>query len=212
MHLKINKNDSYDLIIDIPDLELISSSDPDLKSELLSSQCQVNFSSLRGSVPMARFFSARRTVPMEGWPKSGRPILSSTNSNNPKILNILKHICLENPGVGWLFKERNNGLVTHIKSGAIRPNSTYLIVVEQTQKANLGLSQVNISCKDVCAYRLESDESGNISLTDEELLKLGFSKAGQLSVRPVGVAPANWDSEGRVEWLSTDPCILGGVS
>lgn len=208
LHLKANEHDQYDLIMDLPDLELIYSNEPDLKSELLSLRCNVNFSSFRGPVPLARFFSTRRPVPMKEWPQNGVPILSAVNSSNHEVLKILKSICLENSGIGWLFKERSNGLATHVKSGTIRPSSTYIIIVEQIEETNLNLPQLNISCEGVCVYRFDSDESGNIPLKDEELLDIGLSKVGQLSLRPVGVAPANWDSEGQVEWLSTDPCIL----
>jgi len=94
----------------------------------------------------------------------------------------------------------------------VRPGSNYILLrTDGEAPQGAGVSSIDVECEGIAAFLIKMpsglDESGLKQLT-----AIGLNPANRLQITPVGIPPAKWDSEGHVEWLSTDrPCIsLGG--
>ncbi len=198
---------SWEVVLEIPDLAPLLSNFPSLRGSLDESLCWVSGSSGR---PLARgrlFHFGSQMVALNRWP-SPSEILLRFEKSCPEIEYLLSAECMLRPGPVWLHKISPDGYAYEIKGKAVRPGCRYILLKNDGPiPEEIGGKPLDIQCEGISAVLIDLpstlDEPGL-----QRLAHIGLNPATRLQISPVGIPPAKWDGEGRVEWLSTDkPCI-----
>lgn len=198
---------SWNIWIEIPDLGHLLSRFPDLKDTLTNSRCAVNGSSGK---PLARgaFLRGPRKVLFYSWPPTDQVLLQFENSTQ-QLDFLLRTECLLRPGPIWVFKIASDGLAYELRGKTVRPDSSYILLSKKLSFPNHPcIAQVNVDCLEIQAARLDVPATFTPDILNC-LKELGLNELRTLAVWPAGLSAANWDGEGRGEWLSTDQPRIG---
>lgn len=198
---------SWNIWIEIPDLGHLLSRFPDLKNTLSNSRCAVNGSSGK---PLARgaFLHGPRKVPIYSWPPTDQVLLQFENSTQ-QLDFLLRTECLLRPGPIWVFKIASDGLAYELRGRTVRSDSSYILLSKKLSFPNHPcITQVNVDCLEIQAARLDVPATFTPDILNC-LKELGLNELRTLAVWPAGLTAANWDGEGRGEWLSTDQPRIG---
>ena len=200
-------SDSWEVVVEIPDLAPLLSRFPSLQGTLDESQCWVAGSSGRPLAKGRLFHYGPQYVALSRWP-SPKEILLRFEKSCPEIEYLLSAECMLRPGPVWLYKISADGYAYEIRGKAVRTDSRYILLKSDGVIPNQpGTVHLQIHCDGVSASLI------NVPITLDEnglrhLANIGLNPSTRLRIAPIGVPPVRWDGEGRVEWLSTDrPCI-----
>jgi hypothetical protein len=199
--------DSWEVILEIPDLAPLLSRFPSLHGSLDESLCWVAGSNGRPLAKGRLFHYGSQFVALSRWP-SPKEILLRFEKTCPEIEYLLSAECMLRPGPVWLYKISPDGYGYEIRGRAVRTDCKYIVLKTEGEIQNQpGTVAVKIPCEGISASLI------NIPTTlDQESLQhladLGLNPSTRMQIAPIGVPAVRWDGEGRVEWLSTDrPCI-----
>ena len=199
-------DDSWDVLLEIPDLSHLLLRFPQTTEVLSGSRCTVAGSSGR---PLARgrlLYGAQR-IRLQQWPQWDKVLLQFERSD-PQLDFLLRTECLLRPGPKWLFRIASDGLAYESRSLRVRPGERYILVSTTGQvSSDQHIAVTNLNCEDVQGALLDLPEA----LTpdwEEALRRLGIDQSRTVEVWPAGLAPVAWDGDGYGEWLETEaPCL-----
>ena len=198
--------DSWDVLLEIPDLSHLLLRFPQTAEVLSGSRCTVAGSSGR---PLARgrlLYGAQR-ITLQEWPKADE-VLLQFERRDPQLDFLLRTECLLRPGPKWLFRIASDGLAYESRGLRVRSGERYILISATGQlPTNQHTTTVNLNCQGVHGALLHLPES----LTpdwEEALRGLGLDQSRSVEVWPAGLAPVAWDGEGYGEWLEAEaPCL-----
>ena len=198
--------DSWDVLLEIPDLSHLLLRFPQTTEVLTGSRCTVAGSSGR---PLARgrLLYGPQRITLQQWPQRDEVLLQFERSD-PQLDFLLHTECLLRPGPKWLFRIASDGLAYQCRNLRVRPGERYIMVSTTGQEpSNQNTTTTELNCEGVQGALLELPEA--LTLDWEETLRhLGLEQSRTVEVWPAGLAPVAWDGEGYGEWLETEaPCL-----
>ena len=158
--------------------------------------------------PRGYFLFGDQEVNLNRWPASDE-LLIKFEQAQPEVDYLLTAECLLRPGPIWLFKVSAEGIAHYVKTGAIRPGSSYILVRrnDDSSPATLNFVKLALNCTGASAVQLVvPDVVSRLYVEGLEQLQLHLSSG--LELAPVGVPAAKWDDAGIAEWLSTDQPVI----
>ncbi len=204
--LQPTDEDTWRVLLEIPDLSRMSTRFPQLHEVLAESRCRVTGASGRWQ---ARGWTLHgsQLIALEEWPKSDEVLLKFEMSS-PQLDFLLRTDCLLMPGQLFLFKIASDGRAYQIRSLAVRPRNKYVVVsTSGSFQQNEWIVPVVLECKNSNAVVIQIPDSVGIEL-EQAINKLNLHVAKTVEVWPAGLTAAKWDGEGYAEWISTErPCI-----
>ncbi|HKV78657.1 MAG TPA: hypothetical protein VJP02_10975 [Candidatus Sulfotelmatobacter sp.] len=154
------------------------------------------------------FLFGDQEVTLARWPASDE-LLIKFEQAQPDLEYLLTAECLLRPGPIWLFKVSQDGLARHVKTGAVRPGASYVLVARTSDSfpATLNVTNVTLNCTGVRAVQFNvPDVVSRIYTEDLDSLHLHLSSG--LELAPLSIPAAKWDDAGAAEWLSTDQPLV----
>jgi hypothetical protein len=205
--LRPTGEDSWDVLLELPDFSNLLATFPGLRSVLTGSRCEVTGSSSR---PLARgaLLHGPQQVTLRTWPGASDVLLRFEQPTPTEFEYLLRTECLLRSGPRWLFRVASDGLAYELRCNVVRPGHTYILANSGGPwRMGPSVKPIRLACEGIHGARL--DVPAAVSGEWAELLEdLGLNQAGSIDVQPVGLAAANWDGQGRAEWLTYErPCI-----
>lgn len=187
----------WEVQLDIPDLSHLPARFPTLRAVLESSRCTVAGAAGR---PLARgrVMGGTRVI-LARWPKQEEPLLQFDNSPSELALLLSTECLLRSPP--WLFRIASDGLAYELRGRCIRAGESYVLVTSAPlAHAPPGAIRVRLLCDGVAATLFTVPDALD-SAWESAARRLQLAPAKTIRVWPVGLPPAQWDGEGRGEWL-----------
>ena len=198
--------ESWDILLEIPDLSHLLLRFPQTREMLTGSRCVVAGSSGR---PLARgrlLYGAQR-VKLGKWPKPDEVLLQFESSDS-QLDFLLRTECLLRPGPTWLLRVASDGLAYECKGLRVRPGERYIFLSTVGPVGPGGhATPIGVECEGVHAATL--DLPGSLGADwQESIQNLGLGQARTIEVWPAGLAAVAWDGEGHGEWPASErPCL-----
>lgn len=147
-------------------------------------------------------------VRLRDWPAGDAALLQlegATQATN----SLLADQCVLSPGPRWLFRLRERGLGTEVRGHGVRAGCRYLLVSEDPLVATLPawIIPFEIQTRGVLAYELNAPSILDPTALDV-LRRIGLRATSDVEISPAGVLAAQWDGEGRAEWLAGELPLL----
>ena len=198
--------ESWDVLLEIPDLSHLLLRFPQAREVLTGSRCVVAGSSGR---PLARgrlLYGAQR-VKLRKWPKPNE-VLLQFESKDSQLDFLLRTECLLRPGSTWLLRVASDGLAYECKGLRVRPGERYIFLSTAGPiDAGRHATSVEVECEGVSAATLDLPSSRRADWQDS-IQNLGLGQARTIEVWPAGLAAMAWDGEGHGEWPASErPCL-----
>ncbi|MGB7220089.1 MAG: hypothetical protein WBD07_14925 [Vicinamibacterales bacterium] len=197
---------TWDVLLEIPDLSPLLAKFPAFFGPLTQSRCVVAGAAGR---PLARgrLLHGDQPVTLSRWPLSDE-VLLQFEQRVPELEYLLRTDALLRPGPVWLFKIASDGLAYELRTPVVRPGQKYVVVTSgEPDRRGSGLTPIGLACAGAHGMHLDLQAAMSED-TRKTLRALGLRPSKGVRAWPAGLCAANWDGEGRAEWLSTEkPCI-----
>lgn len=203
--LRPDRNGSWSMFLELPDLAPLAALAEEYASVIGERPCVVagyDRSLARGAV-----LNRRHLAKLARWPSPQEILLRFVPSYEPLDRLLLAGKLLD-PGPVWLFRVASDGQGNEVRSRIVRPGQRYLIVTTNSLPVPPDSARpIAVACRGFNGIDVQVPNTVPQSL-QTFLSGLGLSLSKSIRLWPVGVPPAAWDGEGRVEWLASDrPCI-----
>ena len=110
----------------------------------------------------------------------------------------------------WLFRIREAGLATQVRTNRVRPGQDYIMLQREAQRAG-GLADataIDLITQGVSGLRFSVPNGVDDSFLDT-MRQMGLALVSEVAVWPAGLTPSSWDGEGHAAWPAGDSPILG---
>lgn len=199
--------DSWDVLLEFPDLSHLLAKFPGLRSVLTESPCVVAGSSGR-PLPRGALLHGPQQVILRTWPGATEVLLQFEQPIPPEFEYLLRVDCLLRPGLRSLFRIASDRLAYGLRGNLVRPGQTYVLVsLSGPFKIAPGVIPIRLTCEGIHGARLDVPAAISGEWAGR-LQTLGLNQARSIQVWPAGLAALSWDGQGRAEWLTSErPCI-----
>jgi len=206
LYLRPTPRNTWQVVLDIPDLAPVCSRFPGMAEILRQSRCVVAGAS---GAPLARgrlLSRGSQLVILQKWPGASEVLLKFERSTL-ELDFLLSTECMLRPGPIWLFKIAADGLAYEVTGKVVRADHSYILLTTTAARSRFASVPIDVECEGIQAESFELSKY----LSDQDLNDLGHAGlqvAKTVGIEPVGVVPAAWDGEGHVTWLSTDRACI----
>lgn len=193
--------------VELPDFTHLQQRYPQMADMLNRARYRVSGSNGR-PYPARQLLYSKRTVALQQWPDQGTLLLTFEPSTR-ELNYLLKNECTLRPGPYWLFRIASDGLAQEVRGKTVRPGKSYLLLgrSHSFQAHDVG-TPIELACNGVRGVMLEVPDALSPAW-QQALENWGLQQARKIEVWPVGLPPADWDDEGQVAWLTSDPAFVG---
>ncbi|MGW9068119.1 hypothetical protein ACWGQT_01555 [Streptomyces yangpuensis] len=200
-----NEHGGWQPYLELPDLTLLQTSNPQVDQELRSRRAKVE----GHPRPLAR---GRLLWPdkvrLSAWPRPDAPAIQL--EHGPEAVNkLIAEHCSIDPGPWWLFRKRSGGEPMEVKGKFVRRGSEYCLIgrVGSSPPSLPWIGQTVTSVEGVHVFEFTVPQIIGAAEV-EQLATVGLTVASDVSIRPVGLVPGSWDGDGAIEWLAGEPAML----
>lgn len=197
---------NWDAALMVPDLAPIVDRWPSVLSILSEERCEVP-GAMQTPLARGRLLSSARRILLKEWPSAHSNLLHFSRSCQELDAVITSHFTMDGDET-WLLRIGSDGDACQNMSKTVRPGGDYILLRRSPENTAIALGKpILVRCTGITANRFTVPTV--VSSEDErQLAQQGIAVSKRLTVWPVGIIPAFWDGEGRVEWLSSDtPCV-----
>ena len=110
----------------------------------------------------------------------------------------------------WLFRIREAGLATEVRTNCVRPGQDYILLQRAAPRVS-GLADattLELATQGVDGLRF-SVPHGVDDAFIATMRQFGLGLVAEVAVWPAGLTPSSWDGEGQAAWPAGDSPILG---
>ena len=199
-------HESWEVLLEIPDLSHLLLRFPQTREILESSRCTVAGSSGR---PLARgqcLFGSQCIV-LSQWPRSDEILLRFEHAD-PQLDFLLRTGCLLRPAAKRLFRIASDGFAYECRRLRVRPGEQYILTSTGSPFCpNDYTTPISLSCEESYGIILQLPKA--LTLEWETFLQeLGLAPSKAIEVWPAGLDAVKWDGDGYAEWLTSEqPCL-----
>lgn len=188
---------AWEVSLEIPDFSHLPARFPAARAALENSRCTVAGAAGR---PLARgrVMSGTRVI-LARWPKPEEVLLQFEQSTRELELLLRTECLLRSPP--WLFRIASDGLAYELRGRCVRAGCAY-VLVSSAPLGHIppGAQRVRLLCEGASAILFTLPVALD-SAWEDAARRLHLAPAKVIRAWPVGLPPAQWDGEGRAEWL-----------
>jgi hypothetical protein len=188
------EHDGWRAYLHMPDFSVLAERLPAVAQDLRARRAVIQG---RAGSPLARgrLMSPDQVVRLDSWPDTSQPLVQ-VEAGSRATNSVLADQSVLTPGPVWLFRLREPKVAREVRGKSVRPGSEYVVLTTASVPPNLPswVTRAVSATAGVEAFSL--------------VLPADITPDALESVRPVGVVPAQWDGEGRAEWLTGEDPVL----
>jgi hypothetical protein len=196
----------WQLRIRVPDFTPLFARYPDLSETLASVRCRV--AGFAGPPrPRGWLRYGGQELPLDHWPGNDAALFDVERADE-RLKALIGDEARTPPSAPWLFRIGPGGIGRIVRSTAVRPGSTYVLLgPDVAEPARSWVVSAPSACAGATAVQFTVPET--IEPTDRDLLHaLGCAALTAVAIDPVGFVPAVWDGESYGEWIVGDSPLL----
>jgi hypothetical protein len=206
--IKQTGEDTWALNAHLPNLSHLAPSNATFQRAFASQRSFIASSDRTHFAP--RFFSFnRQDVPLMRWPVPNSSILRFEPSP-PGLAELLDSCCSLPRITTALFRLREDGSGTYVRSNLLKPGYRYVLVTTESLPSLTlphGSTKVEIACEGVVAFLIDVPEFVS-DFYFEAAKSLGLGLSIGIEVNPAGYPPSSWNGDGDVVWHVGSPKVL----
>jgi hypothetical protein len=199
-------NDGWQLRIRVPDFTPLFERYPDVSDALASLRCRVaGFAGPPRPPGWLRYGGLE--LPLDHWPGADVALFDVERADE-RLNTLIGEEARTPPTAPWLFRLGSGGTGRIVRSTAVRPGSTYVLIgPEVAVPSHAWVMSAPSACAGATAVQFTVPET--IEPTDRDVLQsLGCAALTAVAIDPVGFVPAAWDGESYGEWTVGDSPLL----
>jgi len=191
----------------LPDLSHLAERLPELGNELRNRRTHI--AGVGGPpLPRSSLLYPGEQRPLSEWPRTDTALVRLEHGSDAANALLLDQCVLSSKP--WLFKVRAPGIATEVRGKSVRPGGEYILLCEHPTAVQLPPWIAKVECGTAGVYSYEMTVLAVLDHGDLAILRaLELSSMSEVVARPVGLVPALWDGDGRIEWLAGDTPLLG---
>jgi len=198
----------WEVYLQLPDLSLLAEQLPNLHEQL--GRTRVRLAGRASPLARGRLLAGDQRVRLDEWPASQVPLLQFEGDSLASANRLLADQCVLSPGPAWLFRVRERGLATEVRGKVVQPGRSYVLLVRAdlpTDGRPPWVVAAPCAAAGVSAFILHAP-----AVLDERdtaaLASLGIGVLADVSVRPAGIIPSDWDGQGSLTSLAGDDVVV----
>ena len=209
LRLQKSEDDSWSVILEMPDLSEIMAYVPEFRAFLQNSRCRI--AGVERWKARGWLICGRPIVRLENWPDTTATLVTF-DPKMPDDLDFLKDVFRLPNYDTWLFKVNVDGLAREVRSGCVRAGNSYIVFAKNDpQFKALSYREIEVSCEGVWAFAIQMPDHITQEI-ENNLSSAGLSTSHIVKIEPAGIVPKVWDEDGFGRWLRTDTVMLSLTS
>jgi hypothetical protein len=193
--------------LELADLSVLLERLPGLSEDLAN--CRALVAGAAGPpLSSGRVLYPGQRVRLHNWPASDVPLLQLEGASEATN-SLLADQCVLAPGPRWLFRVRERGLANEVRGHGARAGCRYVLLSEDRLVATVPpwIVPAELQTRGVFGYAVNVPSVLDPIALDV-LRRVGVGAVSDIEISPAGVLAAQWDGEGRAEWLAGELPIL----
>lgn len=198
--------DGWTVYVVVPSFEPLARQFPSIRDEVARLLCRVEgvpgFRA-RGSLSYQQGPLALTTMP----PPRLSPVAAEGASE------LLSQLLVDHCRISaepWLFRVREAGQATQVRTNCVRPGQDYILLQQEVQGVGglVDATVIDLTTQGVHGLRFSVPDGVDDAFLDA-LRRMGLGLVTEVTVWPAGLTPSSWDGEGHAAWPAGDNPILG---
>ena len=110
----------------------------------------------------------------------------------------------------WLFRIREAGLATQVRTNRVRPGQDYILLQREAQGVSglVDATVIDLTTQGVRGLRFSAPDGVDDAFLNA-MHQMGLGLVSEVAVWPAGLPPSSWDGEGHATWPAGDSPVLG---
>lgn len=189
----------------IPSHESLAQQFPGVRHDL--ERVRYRIRGVEGVQPQGALMYRRGPLALTEWPPSHESVVSVEGGSGALSQLLADHCRL--PGSPWLFRHREPGVGSEVRTNLVRPGGQYILLRGAYPPTSAALWEpIPLRTQGVVALRLTVPDAVDTAVI-AELKDLGIGVVSDVRVWPAGLVPSSWDGEGRATWPAGEDPIIG---
>ena len=187
-------NDGWTTYVTVPSFESLARQFPSVRHEMERLRCRID--GVTGFGAQGNMMYQQGPLPLTTMPPSALSPINVESASEMLSQLLVDHCRI--PDEPWLFRIREPGLATHVRTNRVRPGQDYILLRRGAPKVS-GLANamtIALITQDVHGL-LFSVPCGVDDALVEAIQQIGLGLVSDVAVWPAGLPPSSWDGEGQ---------------
>lgn len=199
-------HDGWTVYVAVPSFEPLTRQSPSIRGEVERLPCSID--GVPGFRARGSLMYQQGPLPLTTMPP---PMLSPVAVDGASEL--LSQLLVDHCRISaepWLFRIREAGLATHVRTNRVRPGRDYILLQRQAPLVGglVGATVIDLITQGVSGLRFSVPDEVDDAFLDA-VRQMGLGLVSEVAVWPAGLTPSSWDGEGHAAWPAGDSPILG---
>ena len=199
-------HDGWTVYMAVPSFEPLARQFPSIRHEVERLRCSVE--GVPGFRARGSLMYQQGPMPLTTMPP---PMLSPVAVEGASEL--LSQLLVDHCRISdepWLFRIREAGLATQVRTNRVRPGQDYILLQPEAQRVGglVDATAIDLTTQRVRGLRFSVPDGVDDAFLDT-LRQIGLGLVSEVAVWPAGLTPSSWDGEGHAAWPAGGSPILG---
>ena len=199
-------HDGWTVYVAVPSFEPIARQFPPIRDELERLRCSVE--GVPGFRARGSMMYQQGPLALTTMPPPTLPALAVEGASEMLSQMLVDHCRVS--AEPWLFRIREAGLATQVRTNRVRPGQDYILLQREAQRVGVlvDATTIDLTTQDVRGLRFSVPDGVDDAFLDT-MRQIGLGLVSDVAVWPAGLPPSSWDGEGHAAWSAGDSPILG---
>lgn len=199
-------HDGWTVYMEVPSFEPLARQVPPIRDDVERLRCSVE--GVPGFRARGSLMYRQGPLPLTTMPPPMRSAVAVEGASEFLSQVLVDHCRI--PAEPWLFRIKEAGLATQVRTNRVRPGQDYILLQREAQGVS-GLANataIDLVTQGARGLQFSVPDEVDDAFVDT-MRQIGLGLVSEVAVWPAGLTPALWDGEGHAAWPAGDSPILG---
>ena len=199
-------DDGWTVYMALPSFEPLARQVPRIRDEVERHRCSVE--GVPGFRARGSLMYQQGPMPLTTMPPPMRSAVAVEGASEFLSQVLVDHCRI--PAEPWLFRIKEAGLATQVRTSRVRLGQDYILLQREAQGVSrlANATATDLVTQDVRGLQFSVPDEVDDAFVDT-MRQIGLGLVSEVAVWPAGLTPALWDGEGHAAWPAGDSPILG---